>query len=94
MFLSSETGVSGNICGRINGVKYRFALQGGTWVSPSNEHPGLIFLRMDWLDLLAIQGTGQRLGITCLEARTEALAMGMRALGESQSRGEEHMRTS
>ena len=26
-------------------------------ISPSNEHPGLIFLRMDWLDLLAIQGT-------------------------------------
>ena len=26
-------------------------------VSPSNEHPGLISLRMDWLDLLAVQGT-------------------------------------
>ena len=26
-------------------------------ISPSNEHPGLIFFRMDWLDLLAIQGT-------------------------------------
>ena len=25
--------------------------------SPSNEHPGLIFFRMDWLDLLAVQGT-------------------------------------
>ena len=25
-------------------------------VSPSNEHPGLISLRMDWLDLLAVQG--------------------------------------
>ena len=25
-------------------------------ISPSNEHPGLIFLRMDWLDLLAVQG--------------------------------------
>ena len=24
---------------------------------PSNEHPGLIFFRMDWLDLLAVQGT-------------------------------------
>ena len=24
---------------------------------PSNEHPGLISLRMDWLDLLAVQGT-------------------------------------
>ena len=26
-------------------------------ISPSNEHPGLIFFRMDWLDLLAGQGT-------------------------------------
>ena len=26
-------------------------------VSPSNEHPGLISFRIDWLDLLAIQGT-------------------------------------
>ena len=26
-------------------------------ISPSNEHPGQIFFRMDWLDLLAIQGT-------------------------------------
>ena len=25
--------------------------------SPSNEHPGLISSRMDWLDLLAVQGT-------------------------------------
>ena len=24
-------------------------------ISPSNEHPGLIFLRMDWLDLFAVQ---------------------------------------
>ena len=26
-------------------------------ISPSKEHPGLIFFRMDWLDLLAVQGT-------------------------------------
>ena len=26
-------------------------------ISPSSEHPGLISFRMDWLDLLAIQGT-------------------------------------
>ena len=25
--------------------------------SPSNEHPGLVSFRMDWLDLLAVQGT-------------------------------------
>ena len=30
-------------------------------ISPSNEHPGLISFRMDWLDLLAVQGTFQRL---------------------------------
>ena len=26
-------------------------------ISPSNEHPGLVCFRMDWLDLLAVQGT-------------------------------------
>ena len=26
-------------------------------ISPSNEHPGLISFRMDWLGLLAVQGT-------------------------------------
>ena len=26
-------------------------------ISPANEHPGLISFRMDWLDLLAVQGT-------------------------------------
>ena len=38
-------------CGHIVGAS---AL---TSVSPSNEHPGLISFRMDWLDLLAVQGT-------------------------------------
>ena len=28
-----------------------------TFISPSNEHSGLICFRMDWLDLLAVQGT-------------------------------------
>ena len=28
-------------------------------ISPSSEHPGLISFRMDWLDLLAVQGTLQ-----------------------------------
>ena len=27
-----------------------------SFISPSNEHPGLISVRMDWLDLLALQG--------------------------------------
>ena len=26
-------------------------------INPSNEHPGLVSFRMDWLDLLAVQGT-------------------------------------
>ena len=30
-------------------------------IIPSNEHPGLISFRMDWLDLLAVQGTLQSL---------------------------------
>ena len=30
-------------------------------IRPSNEHPGLISFRMDWLDLLAVQGTLKRL---------------------------------
>ena len=29
----------------------------GLSICPSNEHPGLISFRMDWLDLLAVQGT-------------------------------------
>ena len=38
----------------------QFFISGGYFsfsISPSNEHPGLISFRMDWLDLLAVQGT-------------------------------------
>ena len=39
---------------RIRWPKYwRFSFN----ISPSNEHSGLISFRMDWLDLLAVQGT-------------------------------------
>ena len=39
---------------RIRWPKYwRFSFS----ISPSNEHSGLISFRMDWLDLLAVQGT-------------------------------------
>ena len=39
---------------RIRWPKYwRFSFN----ISPSNEHPGLISFRMDWLGLLAVQGT-------------------------------------
>ena len=34
-------------------------------ISPSNEHPGLISFRMDWLDLLAVQGTLKSLPQHC-----------------------------
>ena len=39
-----------------------FTSGGQSWnfsfnISPSNEHPELISFRMDWLDLLAVQGT-------------------------------------
>ena len=45
-------------------------------ISPSNEHPGLISFRMDWLDLLAVQGTlksllqhhSSKVSILCLSA--------------------------
>ena len=30
-------------------------------ISPSNEHPGLVSFRMDWLDLLALRGTHKSL---------------------------------
>ena len=42
---------------RIRGPKYwSFTFN----ISPSNEHPGLVSFRMDWLDLLAVQGTLKR----------------------------------
>ena len=34
-------------------IRRRFSFN----ISPTNEHPGLISFRMDWLDLLAVQGT-------------------------------------
>ena len=46
-FFSSESTL------RMRWPKYCFSLS----ISPSNEHPGLISFRMDWLDLLAVQGT-------------------------------------
>ena len=36
-----------------DGKVLEFQLQ----ISPSNEHPGLISFRMDWLEILAVQGT-------------------------------------
>ena len=36
-------------------------------ISPSSEHPGLISFRMDWLDLLAVQGTLKSLSNTTVQ---------------------------
>ena len=36
-------------------------------ISPSNEHPGLISFRLDWLDLLAVQGTLNSLSNTAVQ---------------------------
>ena len=36
VFPSREPRVSGNICGRIKGVKYRFALKDGIWDFPGD----------------------------------------------------------
>ena len=51
---SQHQGLSNESTLRMRWPKYwSFSLS----ISPSNEHPGLISLRMDWLDLLAVQGT-------------------------------------
>ena len=41
-------------------------------ISPSNEHPGLISFRMDWLDLLAVQGTLSRVMQQCESEVTQS----------------------
>ena len=40
--------------------------------SPSNEHPGLIYFRIDWLDLLAVQGTLKSL-LQCHSSKASVL---------------------
>ena len=41
-------------------------------ISPSNEHLGLISFRMDWLDLLAVQGTPKSL-LQCYSSKASIL---------------------
>ena len=36
-------------------------------ISPSNEHPGLVSFRMDWLDLLAVQGNLKSISNTTVQ---------------------------
>ena len=45
-------------------------------ISPSNEHSGLISFRMDWLDLLAVQGTLRSGGQVCAKEEGEAEVRG------------------
>ena len=52
--LSQHQGLSNESALRIKWPKYwSFSFN----ISPSNEHPELISFRMDWLDVLAVQGT-------------------------------------
>ena len=41
-------------------------------INPTNEHPGLICFRMDWLDLLAVQGTLKSL-LQCHSSKASVL---------------------
>ena len=56
--LSQHQGLLQWVSSSSQGVKV-LALQSWSWLrmSPSNEYSGLISFRMDWLDLLAVQGT-------------------------------------
>ena len=56
--LAQHQGVSSESVLHIRWPKY---WSFGITISPSNEYSGLISLRMDWLDLLAVQGTLQSL---------------------------------
>ena len=52
--LSQNQGLFQWVSSHIRWIKYwSFSFN----IRPSNEHPGLISFRMDWLDLLAVQGT-------------------------------------
>ena len=49
-------------------------------ISPSNEYSGLISFRMDWLDLLAVQGTLKSLLQYQSSSSTKILALGLKQL--------------
>ena len=59
-------------------------------ISPSNEHPRLISFRMDWLDLLAVQGTLksllQRLCVHVLFAKRKSFCMWSKTWAEPLGR--------
>ena len=52
--LSQHQGLFQSVVLHVRGPKY-WSLSFN--ISPSNEHPGLVSFRMDWLDLFAVQGT-------------------------------------
>ena len=47
----------GLFCGAVLHIRWPKCWSFNFNISPSNEHSGLISLRMDWLDLLAVRGT-------------------------------------
>ena len=49
-------------------------------ISPSNEHPGLVSFRMDWLDLLAVQGAHKSL-LQCQLQQPENQPEGVSGVG-------------
>ena len=51
--LSQHQGLSNELVLALGGQSWSFSFS----ISPSNEYSGLISFRMDWLDLLAVQGT-------------------------------------
>ena len=50
-------------------------------ISPSKEHPGLISFRMDWLDILAVQGTLKSL-LQCHSSKAAILWCSALFIGE------------
>ena len=54
-------------------------------ISPSNERPGLISFRMDWLDLLAVQGTLKSLSNTTEQSKVEGLTNSLVCDGDKWS---------
>ena len=53
-------------------------------ISPSNEYSGLISFRMDWLDLLAIQGTPKSL----LQHHSSKASISCPGMGDSELEGQ------
>ena len=64
-------------------------------ISPTNEHPGLISFRKDWLDLLAVQGTLKSL-LQChsLKAAVQTITLGAAENSQGEPVGSKEKQTS